>query len=70
MFCALLGQDIRSAFTGPMVLWLLFLFERGSLPQGAWEKLRRLFYCGFPKLSETLCLFMTLPICNFKKALV
>ena len=21
MFCALLGQDIRGAFTGPMVLW-------------------------------------------------
>ena len=24
MFCALLGQDIRWAFTGPMVLWLSF----------------------------------------------
>ena len=23
MFCALLGQDIRRAFTGPLVLWLL-----------------------------------------------
>ena len=22
MFCALLGQDIRWAFTGPLVLWL------------------------------------------------
>ena len=22
MFCALLGQDIRRAFTGPLVLWL------------------------------------------------
>ena len=21
MFCALLGQDIRCAFTGPLVLW-------------------------------------------------
>ena len=21
MFCALLGQDIRRAFTGPLVLW-------------------------------------------------
>ena len=24
MFCALLGQDIRLAFTGPLVLWLRF----------------------------------------------
>ena len=24
MFCALLGQDIRRAFTGPLVLWLWF----------------------------------------------
>ena len=23
MFCALLGQDIRLAFTGPLVLWFL-----------------------------------------------
>ena len=23
MFCALLGQDIRCAFTGPLVLWFL-----------------------------------------------
>ena len=23
MFCAVLGQDIRRAFTGPLVLWLL-----------------------------------------------
>ena len=33
MFCALLGQDIRGAFTGPLVLWfdiyfgLLFSFS-------------------------------------------
>ena len=24
MFCALLGQDIRIAFTGPLVLWFYF----------------------------------------------
>ena len=24
MFCALLGQDIRRGFTGPMVLWFHF----------------------------------------------
>ena len=24
MFCALLGQDIRWAFTGPLVLWLRY----------------------------------------------
>ena len=24
MFCALLGQDIRLAFTGPLVLWFKF----------------------------------------------
>ena len=23
MFCALLGQDIRWAFTGPLVLWFI-----------------------------------------------
>ena len=23
LFCALLGQDIRRAFTGPLVLWFL-----------------------------------------------
>ena len=23
MFCALLGQDIRRAFTGPLVLWFV-----------------------------------------------
>ena len=27
MFCALLGQDIRWAFTGPLVLWFLNLVE-------------------------------------------
>ena len=25
MFCALLGQDIRLAFTGQLVLWLTYL---------------------------------------------
>ena len=25
MSCALVGQDIRSAFTGPLVLWFLVL---------------------------------------------
>ena len=25
MFCPLLGQDIRRAFTGPLVLWFYFL---------------------------------------------
>ena len=25
MFCALLGQDIRRAFTGPLVLWLIII---------------------------------------------
>ena len=25
MFCASLGQDIRCAFTGPLVLWLFFV---------------------------------------------
>ena len=25
MFCAFLGQDIRFAFTGPMVLWFVFV---------------------------------------------
>ena len=29
MFCALLGQDIRRAFTGPMVLWFQFVLNRG-----------------------------------------
>ena len=24
MFCALLGQDIRWAFTGPLVLWFVY----------------------------------------------
>ena len=24
MFCAVLGQDIRLAFTGPSVLWFIF----------------------------------------------
>ena len=26
MFCALLGQDIRWAFTGPLVLWFMFAY--------------------------------------------
>ena len=26
MICALLGQDIRLAFTGPLVLWFIFCF--------------------------------------------
>ena len=26
MVCALVGQDIRLAFTGPLVLWLILLF--------------------------------------------
>ena len=26
MFCALLGQDIRWAFTGPLVLWFLWFY--------------------------------------------
>ena len=30
MFCALLGQDIRWVFTGPMVLW--FWFSLNYLP--------------------------------------
>ena len=25
MFCALLGQDIRRAFTGPLILWFLLV---------------------------------------------
>ena len=27
MFCALLGQDIRCAFTGPLVLWFYSFYE-------------------------------------------
>ena len=26
MFCALLGQDIRCAFTGPLVLWFVISY--------------------------------------------
>ena len=35
MFCALLGQDIRRVFTGPLVLWFyysLFCVEHVSAP--------------------------------------
>ena len=28
MFCALLGQDIRRAFAGPLVLWFLLLLKK------------------------------------------
>ena len=28
MFCALLGQDIRRAFTGPLVLWFVNRFSK------------------------------------------
>ena len=28
MFCALLGQDIRSAFTGPLVLWFRICIQQ------------------------------------------
>ena len=28
MFCALLGQDIRLAFTGPLVLWFSAVLDR------------------------------------------
>ena len=33
MFCALLGQDIRRAFTGPMVLWLYFIGKETCFPR-------------------------------------
>ena len=29
MFCALLGQDIRRAFTGPLALWFSDYYLRG-----------------------------------------
>ena len=34
MFCALLGQDIRLAFTGPLVLWF---FICDNLLQGGFQ---------------------------------
>ena len=33
MFCALLGQDIRLAFTGPLVLWFI---SRFGFKSGIW----------------------------------
>ena len=30
MFCALLGQDFRLAFTGPLVLWSLLWLYLGN----------------------------------------
>ena len=38
MFCALLGVDIRGAFTGPLVLWFFFLLALLKLSYNHYKK--------------------------------
>ena len=72
MFCALLGQDIRRAFTGPLVLWFIIgVAERlhlSSLGFGA-DQIRTLvsmatdfIHAGKDVIHKSLNEFETWPI--------
>ena len=57
MFCALLGQDIRCAFTGPLVLWLYMRNKDAAQLRGDLEADQRLYFrytdSSIPVLSES-----------------
>ena len=52
MFCALLGQDIRCAFTGPMVLWSSYAPN--------FEKMGDILVSACPYVCVCVCMYSCL----------
>ena len=55
MFCASLGQDIREAFTGPLVLWLLDSVKRCRVVSTV---------SAMPTINILVTLFVLIGVCQ------